>query len=265
MAGSANLNVMMKTARKTGRALLKDFTEVENLQVSTKGPGDFVSRADKQAEATIREDLFYARPSYGFLGEEGKEIDGEDPTRRWIVDPLDGTTNFLHGLSHWAVSIALEHKGQIVAGVIYDPVKDEMFWAEKGGGAWLNESRVRASVRHRLIESIFSTGLPFAGRADLPDTLQDLARLLPACAGVRRFGAASLDLAYVAVGRYEGFWERNLHSWDMAAGLIIAREAGCIVEPLNSSGDILTDGDVIIANEPIFDTFAKVIRKKPSA
>jgi myo-inositol-1(or 4)-monophosphatase len=265
MAGSANLNVMMKTARKTGRALLKDFTEVENLQVSTKGPGDFVSRADKQAEATIREDLFYARPSYGFLGEEGKEIDGEDPTRRWIVDPLDGTTNFLHGLPHWAVSIALEHKGQIVAGVIYDPVKDEMFWAEKGGGAWLNESRIRASVRHRLIESIFSTGLPFAGRADLPDTLQDLARLLPACAGVRRFGAASLDLAYVAAGRYEGFWERNLHSWDMAAGLIIAREAGCIVEPLNSSGDILTDGDVIIANEPIFDTFAKVIRKKPSA
>ena len=265
MAGSANLNVMMKTARKTGRALLKDFTEVENLQVSTKGPGDFVSRADKQAEATIREDLLYARPSYGFLGEEGKEIEGKDPTRRWIVDPLDGTTNFLHGLPHWAVSIALEHKGQIVAGVIYDPVKDEMFWAEKGGGAWLNESRIRASVRHRLIESIFSTGLPFAGRADLPDTLQDLARLLPACAGVRRFGAASLDLAYVAAGRYEGFWERNLHSWDMAAGLIIAREAGCIVEPLNSSGDILTDGDVIIANEPIFDTFAKVIRKKPSA
>ena len=163
------------------------------------------------------------------------------------------------------MSIALEHKGQIVAGVIYDPVKDEMFWAEKGGGAWLNESRIRASVRHRLIESIFSTGLPFAGRADLPDTLQDLARLLPACAGVRRFGAASLDLAYVAAGRYEGFWERNLHSWDMAAGLIIAREAGCIVEPLNPSGDILTDGDVIIANEPIFDTFAKVIRKKPSA
>ena len=263
MAGSANLTVMMKTARKAGRALLKDFTEVENLQVCTKGPGDFVSRADKQAEATIREDLLYARPTYGFLGEEGNEIGGEDPTRRWIVDPLDGTTNFLHGLPHWAVSIALEHKGQIVAGVIYDPVKDEMFWAEKGGGAWLNESRIRASARHRLIESIFSTGLPFAGRADLPDTLQDLARLLPACAGVRRFGAASLDLAYVAAGRYEGFWERNLHSWDMAAGLIIARESGCMVEPLNPNGNILKDGDVIIANEAIFETFAKVIRKKP--
>lgn len=264
MAGSANLNVMMKTARKAGRALLKDFTEVENLQVSTKGPGDFVSRADKQAEATIREELLHARPSYGFLGEESKEIHGEDPTRRWIVDPLDGTTNFLHALPHWAVSIALEHKGQIVAGVVYDPVKDEMFWAEKGGGAWLNESRIRSSARHRLIESIFATGLPFAGRADLPDTLQDLARLLPACAGVRRFGAASLDLAYVAAGRYEGFWERKLHIWDMAAGLIIAREAGCIVEPLDKAGDILVDGEVIIANEPIFDTFAKVIRKKPS-
>ncbi len=261
MAGSANLNVMMKTARKAGRGLLKDFTEVENLQVSTKGPGDFVSRADRQAEEIIREDLMTARPSYGFYGEEGKEIQGEDPTRRWIVDPLDGTTNFLHGLPHWAVSIALEHKGQIVAGVIYDPVKDEMFYAEKGTGAWMNESRIRVSARHRLIESIFSTGLPFAGRADLPTTLQDLARIMPACAGVRRFGAASLDLAYVATGRYEGFWERRLHAWDMAAGLIIVREAGGIVEPLTVGGDIMADGEVICANEPIFEAFAKVIRK----
>ena len=260
MAGSANLNVMMKTARKAGRALLKDFGEVENLQVSTKGPGDFVSRADKTAEETIREELMRARPSYGFLGEEGKEIDGEDPTRRWIVDPLDGTTNFLHGLPHWAVSIALEHKGQIVAGVIYDPTKDEMFYAEKGGGAWLNESRLRVSGRHKLIESIFATGLPFAGRADLPDTIRDLARILPACAGVRRFGAAALDLAYVAAGRYDGFWERGLHAWDLAAGLVIVREAGGIVEPLNEGGDIMEDGQVICANEPIFETFAKVIR-----
>ena len=260
MAGSANLNVMMKTARKAGRALLKDFGEVENLQVSTKGPGDFVSRADKTAEETIREELMRARPSYGFLGEEGKEIEGEDPTRRWIVDPLDGTTNFLHGLPHWAVSIALEHKGQIVAGVIYDPTKDEMFYAEKGGGAWLNESRLRVSGRHKLIESIFATGLPFAGRADLPETIRDLARILPACAGVRRFGAAALDLAYVAAGRYDGFWERGLHAWDLAAGLVIVREAGGIVEPLNEGGDIMEDGQVICANEPIFETFAKVIR-----
>lgn len=261
MAGSANLNVMMKTARKVGRALLKDFGEVEQLQVSTKGPGDFVSRADRQAEETIRNELMHARPSYGFLGEEGAEIEGEDPTRRWIVDPLDGTTNFLHGLPHWAVSIALEHKGQAVAGVIYDPVKDEMFYAEKGGGAFVNESRLRVSGRHRLIDSIFATGLPFAGRSDLPETLQDLARILPTCAGVRRFGAASLDLAYVAAGRYDGFWERRLKPWDMAAGLIIAKEAGAIVKSITPDGDPLADGTVLCANNDIFATFAKVIRK----
>ena len=261
MAGSANLNVMMKTARKVGRTLVKDFMEVEQLQVSTKGPGDFVTRADKQAEQTIREDLIAARPSYGFLGEEGAEIEGEDPTRRWIVDPLDGTTNFLHGLPHWAVSIALEHKGQIVAGVVYDPVKDEMFYAEKGQGAFLNESRLRVSGRSKMIESIFATGIPWAGRGDLPDTLQDLARLMPTCAGVRRFGAASLDLAYVAAGRYEGFWERRLKPWDIAAGIVIVREAGGILEPLNPAGDAVADGALICSNEAIFNSFAKVVRK----
>ena len=260
MTGSANLNVMMKTARKAGRGLLKDFGEVENLQVSAKGPGDFVSRADKAAEALIKEELMRARPSYGFLGEEGSEVEGEDPTRRWIVDPLDGTTNFLHGLPHWAVSIALEHKGQVVAGVVYDPVKDEMFYAEKGAGAWLNESRLRVSGRHKMIEAIFATGLPFGGRSDLPATLQDLARILPTCAGVRRWGAASLDLAYVAAGRYDGFWERRLNAWDIAAGIVIVREAGGIVEPLVPDEDLLGSGQMICANEPIFDTFAKVIR-----
>lgn len=262
MAGSANLNVMMKVARKAGRALLKDFTEVEQLQVSTKGPGDFVTRADRQAEETIRTDLMAARPTYGFMGEEGGETSGEDPTRRWVVDPLDGTTNFLHGLPHWAVSIALEHKGQIVAGVIYDPVKDEMFYAEKGGGAFLNESRLRVSGRHRLNDALFATGLPFSGRTDLPETLQDLARILPACAGVRRFGAAALDLAYVAAGRYDGFWERRLKAWDIAAGIIIVREAGGIMQALSGpEGDILGEGALICANSDMFETFAKVIRK----
>ncbi|RYH02247.1 inositol monophosphatase [Salipiger sp. IMCC34102] len=261
MAGSANLNVMMKTARKAGRGLLKDFGEVEQLQVSTKGPGDFVTRADRQAEETIREDLMHARPSYGFLGEEGKEIEGADPTRRWIVDPLDGTTNFLHGLPHWAVSIALEHKGQIVAGVIYDPVKDEMFYAEKGGGAFVNEARIRVSARHRMIESIFATGVPFGGRPDLPATLQDLARIMPACAGVRRFGAAALDLAYVAAGRYEGYWERGVQPWDIAAGLVICREAGAIVEGIKADSDPLDTGAVLVANSDIFAGFSKVIRK----
>jgi myo-inositol-1(or 4)-monophosphatase len=261
MPGSANLNIMMKAARKAGRSLVKDFREVENLQVSTKGAGDFVSRADIAAEEILKEDLLGARPTYGWIAEEGGEIAGKDPTRRWIVDPLDGTTNFLHGLPHWAISIALEHKGEIVAGVVFDAAKDEMFYAEKGEGAWLNDSlRLRVSARHRMIESIFATGLPYAGRADLPDTLKDLARLLPVTAGVRRFGAASLDLAYVAAGRYEGFWERKLQPWDISAGLLIAKEAGALVEPLTPGGDMLEDGEVVVANEPIFSTFAKVIR-----
>ncbi len=261
MIGSANLNVMIKAARKAGRSLAKDFREVENLQVSRKGPGDFVSKADIAAEAILKEELMGARPTYGWMAEEGGETPGEDPTRRWIVDPLDGTTNFLHGLPHWAVSIALEHKGKIIAGVIYDPTKDELFFAEKGTGAWMNESRIRTSGRNRLIESIFATGLPFAGRADLPETLQDLARLLPACAGVRRFGSAALDMAYVAAGRYDGFWERRLKPWDLAAGIIIVQEAGGLVEALNPTDSIVESGEVICANEPIYESFAKVIRK----
>ncbi|MAU52847.1 MAG: inositol monophosphatase [Roseovarius sp.] len=262
MQGSANLNVMIKAARKAGRSLLKDFGEVENLQVSMKGAGDFVSRADIAAEKILKSELTSARPNYGWAAEEGGEEPGTDPTRRWIVDPLDGTTNFLHGLPHWAISIALEHKGEVVAGVIYDPVKDEAFFAEKGTGAWLNDTRLRVSGRSKMIEAIFATGLPFGGRADLPETLQDLARLLPACAGVRRWGSAALDMAYVAAGRYDGFWERRLNAWDLAAGVIILREAGGLVEPLTPGGDILGDGEVIAANEKIFDKFARVIRNE---
>jgi len=225
-----------------------------------KGAGDFVSRADIAAEKIIKEELMEARPNYGWLGEEGGGEDGADPTRRWIVDPLDGTTNFLHGLPHWAVSIALEHKGEIVAGVIFDPAKDELFYAEKGKGAFMNETRLRVSARHKMIEAIFATGLPFGGRGDLPDTLQDLARLLPACSGVRRWGAAALDLAYVAAGRYDGFWERRLHPWDIAAGIVILREAGGLIEPIRKGDDILDAGEFICANEAIFDKFAGVIR-----
>ncbi|MEM6372637.1 MAG: inositol monophosphatase family protein [Pseudomonadota bacterium] len=260
MAASANLNIMMKAARKAGRSLAKDFREVENLQVSMKGAGDFVSKADLAAEAIIKEELRTARPTYGWLAEEGGEEAGEDPTRRWIVDPLDGTTNFLHGLPHWAVSIALEHKGQVVAGVIYDPAKDELFFAEKGQGAFMNDQRLRVSGRSRMIEGLFSTGLPFAGRADLPETLQELARLMPVCAGVRRFGAAALDLAYVAAGRYDGYWERRLNAWDIAAGVLIVKEAGGFAEPLSAGGDILEDGEVICANEAMFPQLAKIVR-----
>jgi len=172
---SANLNVMMLAARKAGRSLIKDFGEVENLQVSAKSAGDFVSRADIRAEGIIREDLMEARKTYGFMGEESTEIKGEDPTRRWIVDPLDGTTNFLHGMPHWAISIALEHKGEIVSAVIYDPVKDEMFVAEKGTGAWINDKRLRVSNRSDLIESVFATGVPFGGSPNLPESLQHMA------------------------------------------------------------------------------------------
>lgn len=261
MQGSANLNIMMKAARKAGRSLVKDFREVENLQVSTKGAGDFVSKADIAAEAILKEELMGARPTYGWLAEEGGEEEGKDPTRRWIVDPLDGTTNFLHGLPHWAISIALEHKGEIVSGVIYDPAKDEMFYAEKGEGAWLNDSqRLRVSGRNRMIESIFATGVPFGGRRDLPETLKDLARIMPACAGVRRWGSAALDLAYVAAGRYEGYWERSLNAWDVAAGVIIVKEAGGFVRGFDDEDNVIETGSVIAANEPIWDQFAKVIR-----
>ncbi|HGG04209.1 MAG TPA: inositol monophosphatase [Aliiroseovarius sp.] len=260
MQGSANLNLMMKAARLAGRSLVKDFREVENLQVSMKGAGDFVSRADIAAETIIREELREARPNYGWLGEESGFEAGEDPTRRWIVDPLDGTTNFLHGLPHWAVSIALEHKGEVVAGVVYDPAKDEMFFAEKGQGAWMNQARLRVSGRNKLIEAIFATGLPFGGRDDLPETLQDLARILPTCAGVRRWGAAALDLAYLAAGRYDGFWERRLHAWDVAAGLIILREAGGLAEPIVPGRDMLEDGEIVAANDAIFEKFAGLVR-----
>lgn len=260
MQGSANLNVMVKAARAAGRSLVKDFREVENLQVSSKGAGDFVSRADIAAEKIVRDILMEARPNYGWVGEESDAEAGKDPTRRWIVDPLDGTTNFLHGLPHWAVSIALEHKGELVAAVVFDPAKDEMFVAEKGQGAWLNASRLRVSDRRKMIESIFATGVPFGGRSDLPETLQDMARLLPTCAGVRRFGAAALDLAYVAAGRYEGYWERGLNEWDVAAGILLVREAGGFVEGVDKAVDPLASGSMIAANASIFETFSGLIR-----
>ncbi|MEL6957633.1 MAG: inositol monophosphatase family protein [Pseudomonadota bacterium] len=260
MAQSANLNVMIKTARRAGRLLLKDFGEVENLQVSRKGPGDFVSRADRAAETLIREALVEARPTYGFLGEEGGETEGEDPTRRWIVDPLDGTTNFLHGMPHWAVSIALEHKGQVVAGVVYDAAKDELFFAEKGEGAFVNDRRIRVSARSRLSEAVFGAGLPPDGGKHLPAMLRDLGKLMPACSGMRRNGAASLDLCWVAAGRYEGFWEYGLKPWDIAAGIVIAKEAGAFVEPLVDGSDLMDDGHILCAAEPIFESVAKVLR-----
>ena len=260
MQGSANLNLMIKAARKAGRALVKDFREVENLQVSAKGPGDFVTKADREAERIIKEDLMEGRPTYGWLGEETGATPGADPTRRWIVDPLDGTTNFLHGMPHWAVSIALEHKGEIVSGVVFDAAKDEMYWAEKGAGAWMNERRLRVSGRRAMDEAVFATGMPFGAKKTLPAMLGDLARLMPACAGMRRWGAASLDLAYVAGGRFDGFWERELKVWDLAAGLLLVREAGGLVEAVREGGDILESGSIICGNAALFAPLAKIIR-----
>ena len=254
------INVMVTAARKAARKLARDFGEVENLQVSRKGPGDFVSAADLRAEKIIFEELSKARPGYGFLMEESGTVEGPDKTHRWIIDPLDGTTNFLHGLPHWAISIALEHKGQIVAGVVYDAAKDEMFYAEKGKGAWLNDSnRLRVSGRSRMIECIFATGVPFGTKRTLPATLQDLARLMPECAGVRRWGSAALDLAYVAAGRYDGFWERELQIWDIAAGYLIAQEAGALVGAIHDGIEPLEKGEVLVANGEIYTRFRKII------
>ncbi|RLJ60492.1 myo-inositol-1(or 4)-monophosphatase [Litoreibacter meonggei] len=262
MQGSANLNVMIKAARVAGRSLVKDFREVENLQVSMKGAGDFVSRADTAAEAIIKEQLMDARPTYGWVGEESDPIEGTDPTRRWIVDPLDGTTNFLHGMPHFAVSIALEHKGEIVSAVVYDPAKDEMFVAEKGEGAFMNEQRLRVSGRHKMIESVFATGIPFGGSKYLPAALQDLARLAPQCSGIRRWGAAALDLAYVAAGRYDGYWERGLNIWDIAGGVLLVQESGGFIEPIREGQSLLEGGQMIAANPDIFPAFAKTIRER---
>jgi myo-inositol-1(or 4)-monophosphatase len=260
MQGSANLNLMIKAARKAGRSLVKDFREVENLQVSTKGPGDFVSRADREAERIIKEELMAGRPTYGWLGEETGGSKGADPTRRWIVDPLDGTTNFLHGLPHWCTSIALEHKGEVVAGVIFDAAKDELYWAEKGAGAWMNGNRLRVSGRRVMSEALFATGVPFGGRGALPATLHDLARLMPVCAGVRRWGAAALDMAYVAAGRFDGYWERGIQPWDIGAGLVLVREAGGFAAGVNEGENPMESCAVVAANAALFDEFRKVIR-----
>ena len=261
MAQSANMNVMIATARKAGRALAKDFREVANLQVSVKGADDFVARADMHADQVVKEELMDARPTYGFLAAERSEIEGKDPTRRWIVDPMVGATNFQHGIPHYAVTIALEHKGEIIAGVIYDAAQDECFFAEKGQGAWMNETRMRVSGRRSMVDCVFATGLPSAGRSDLPQTLKDLAQILPVTAGVRNLGSPALNLAYVAAGRFDGVWERRLKVWDLAAGIVILKEAGGFIESVYSGGNMLKDGTVVGSNDQIFSQFSKAIRK----
>ncbi|HWI25799.1 MAG TPA: inositol monophosphatase family protein [Stellaceae bacterium] len=258
---SAIINVMGGAALKAARGLIRDFGEVEQLQVSVKGPGDFVSTADLRAEKVLRSELAKARPGYGMLLEEGGGEPGSDPRHRWIVDPLDGTSNFLHGIPHFAISIALERDGEIVAGVIYEPVRDEMFWAEKGAGAFLNDRRLRVSGRRQLGDALIGTGMPFMGHGDRDTYLATLAAVMPVTAGVRRIGAAALDLAYVAAGRFDGFWEFGLKPWDIAAGILIVREAGGYVTDLAGGHGMLESGDVLAANDHLHLPLAQLLKK----
>ena len=255
------INVMANAALKAARGLNRDFGEVEQLQVSIKGPGEFVSTADLKAERTLKNELTRARPGYGLLFEEGGETTGSDPHHRWIVDPLDGTTNFLHGIPHFAISIGLERDGEIIAGVVYEPTRDEMFWAEKGAGAYLNDRRLRVSARRQLGEALIGTGIPFFGRGDHPRYIATLAAVMGATSGVRRLGAAALDLAYVAAGRYDGFWETGLLPWDLAAGLLLVREAGGFVSDLAGGQTMMQSGDVLAANDRLHLPLAALIRQ----
>lgn len=251
MARSAILNVMVAAATKAARGLNRDFGEVENLQVSRKGPADFVSAADRRAEELIKAELQRARPRYGFLMEESGETKGDDPQHRWIVDPLDGTTNFLHGIPQFAISIALERQGKLAAAVIYDPIADELFTAERGGGAYLNDRRLRVAARQNLADCLIATGMPFKAHGDAGLFLRELALLMPQVAGVRRFGAASLDLAWVAAGRFDGFWERELSPWDLAAGILLVREAGGFATDLAGGDAMLESGGIVAGNESV--------------
>ena len=256
---SALITVMTKAAYKAARGLKRDFGEVEHLQVSTKGPSDFVSAADLKAEKILREELARARPEFGFLLEEGGSIEGADPHRRWIVDPLDGTLNFLHGIPHFAISIALERDGQIVAGVVYEPLRDEMFWAEIGAGAFVNDHRLRVSTRGNMGEAVFATGVPWCGRPNHRAFLAQLEAVMAACAGIRRFGSAALDLAYVAAGRYEGFWESSLNPWDIAAGVLLVREAGGFVTTIGGDREVVRAPSILAANDRLHGTLMAVL------
>jgi myo-inositol-1(or 4)-monophosphatase len=251
MLRSALLNVMVAAARKAGRSLRRDFGEVENLQVSLKGPANFVSQADQRAEEILLGELAKARPGYGFLGEEGGQREGTDKSHNWIVDPLDGTTNFLHGIPQFAISIGLERDGTIIAGVIYNPANEELFVAERGKGAFLNDQRLRVSARRRLNESVIACGLPHLGRGELALFRSEFAVIQDKVAGLRRFGAAALDLAWVAAGRFDAYWERNLWPWDMAAGLLLVREAGGFATDLDGGDAILQKGQIAAGTEVI--------------
>ena len=256
---TALLTVMIAAVRKAARALARDFGEVENLQVSRKGPGDFVTNADKRSEKILFDELSRARPGYGFLMEERGEVPGTDKTNRFIVDPLDGTTNFMHGNPHFCISVALERERELVAGVVYDVIKDELFWAEKGQGAYLNDKRLRVSGRANLADSAIAVALPHQGRANDEKLIKEIQRMAPLVAAMRSTGSAALDLAYVAAGRFDGYWDRALKFWDIAGGAVIVREAGGFAREPDGK-DFTDTGAVLAANDKLFAQMMAVLK-----
>ncbi|GAA0576517.1 inositol monophosphatase family protein [Rhizomicrobium electricum] len=260
---SPALNVMVAAARKAARPLIRDFGELENLQVSHKGPADFVSNADERTERILYEELTKARPGYGFLGEEGGFREGPDKTHRFIIDPIDGTTNFLHGVPIFAISIALEREGQLQSAVIYNPISDELYVAEKGHGAYLNDKRLRVAARKSLPETLMATGIPYMARGtdeERERSLAEVKAIVSRTSGIRRCGAASLDLAFTAAGRFDAFWERGLNPWDIAAGILLVREAGGLVTNLNGSSDPFSNGDVLATNETLHPQLMAILQ-----
>ena len=261
---SGLLTVMDRAARKAGAKLRRDFSEVQHLQVSRKGPADFVSKADQRAERTLYDELLHARPDWGFLLEEAGEIPGDPNKPRWIIDPLDGTSNFLHGLPHFAISIAVEEplangKREITSGLVYQPLTDESFWAEKGRGAWLQDQRLRVSARRDLTEALIATGIPFHGQGDFARWSRILGAVAPQVAGIRRYGAASLDLAWVAAGRFDGYWEADLQPWDVAAGMLLVREAGGFVTDFRGGDKALERSEFLAGNDAMHSKLHKLV------
>lgn len=263
---SGLIRVMERAARKAGGRLRRDFGEVEQLQVSRKGPADFVSKADMRAERAIYDELTVARPGWGFVMEEAGVIEGDEGKPRWIVDPLDGTSNFLHGIPHFAISIAVQEPrldgkgwGDVTAGIVYDVIQDATYWAEKTRGAWLQDARLRVSARRNLSDALIATGIPFQGHGDFAEWSRIFGAIGPEVAGIRRFGAASLDLAYVAQGRFDGFWESGLSDWDTAAGCLLVREAGGFVSDFRGRSNQIHSAQVLAANDTLHSKLHKIL------